>query len=200
MLYMMKAYQTEYRGRIYRSRLEAKWAAFFDLAGWEHEYEPIDFGGWTPDFMLQSPKRKSPMFVEVKPITAFDVTTSHKMASSLRGGGDAFLLLVGVSPLLPVGDPPSHAGSWQWEQSGAEIGWSTLVCGHDSPSWYPTYIAPTSTNRMLDLFDVEGPPDGWFSGESNAPDDSPPWGWQRHIASLREKWAQATNEVQWRPE
>jgi hypothetical protein len=31
---------TEYAGARFRSRLEARWAAFFDLCGWRWEYEP----------------------------------------------------------------------------------------------------------------------------------------------------------------
>ena len=35
---------TLYNGIQFRSRLEAKWAAFFDLLGWEYEYEPSRLG------------------------------------------------------------------------------------------------------------------------------------------------------------
>lgn len=31
--FRVAAIPTRYRGRLYRSRLEAKWAAFFDLLG-----------------------------------------------------------------------------------------------------------------------------------------------------------------------
>ena len=43
---------TMYDGYRFRSRLEARWAAFFDLAGWEWKYEPIDLDGWIPDFWV----------------------------------------------------------------------------------------------------------------------------------------------------
>ena len=36
----MKAIQTEYKGYLFRSRLEARWAVFFDACGVEWEYEP----------------------------------------------------------------------------------------------------------------------------------------------------------------
>lgn len=51
--YTVKAHPTMYNGVQYRSRLEARWAAFFDLAGWQHEYEPIDLPGWSPDFRVE---------------------------------------------------------------------------------------------------------------------------------------------------
>lgn len=62
----LHAIPTEYGGVCFRSRLEARWAAFFDLVGWQWEYEPsIDFPGWIPDFRL---KGAQPAFVEIKPI------------------------------------------------------------------------------------------------------------------------------------
>ncbi len=43
---------TLYHGRRFRSRIEARWAAFFDLANWPWEYEPFDLEGYIPDFVL----------------------------------------------------------------------------------------------------------------------------------------------------
>ena len=56
---------TMYKHRQYRSRLEARWACFFDLLGWRYEYEPCDLEGWIPDFVLCE---AAPIFVEVKPV------------------------------------------------------------------------------------------------------------------------------------
>ncbi len=77
MRYDIKAHPTMYNGVQYRSRLEARWAAFFDLIGWKHEYEPIDLPGWSPDFRVVFPCGHSEcpshheLLVEVKPY--FDV-------------------------------------------------------------------------------------------------------------------------------
>lgn len=60
------AHPTTYAGARFRSRLEARWAAFFDLAGWRWEYEPFDGTGWGPDFLLLG--ARSNVLVEVKPI------------------------------------------------------------------------------------------------------------------------------------
>lgn len=57
---------TLYRGIQYRSRLEAKWAAMFDLLGWTHQYEPFDLQGWIPDFLVGGM-----VLVEVKPVACF---------------------------------------------------------------------------------------------------------------------------------
>lgn len=60
----ISAIPTDYRGVHFRSRLEAKWACFFDNVGWPWEYEPIDLDGYIPDFILPF---YEPMLVEVKP-------------------------------------------------------------------------------------------------------------------------------------
>ena len=97
--YMIAAIPTEYCGRQYRSRLEARWAAFFDLLDWSHEYEPFDLGSWSPDFLLTG--WHGSLLVEVKPITEFSDGIPCKMVGAFAQGGfvvDVSLLLVGVSP------------------------------------------------------------------------------------------------------
>jgi|SRR5690554_659384 len=54
---MIKAIQTRYKGYHFRSRLEARWAVFFDALGlqWEYEPEGFDLGGgvyYLPDFRV----------------------------------------------------------------------------------------------------------------------------------------------------
>ena len=53
----LKAIETYYKGYRFRSRLEARWAVFFDACGVEWEYEPegFDLGDgirYLPDFLL----------------------------------------------------------------------------------------------------------------------------------------------------
>lgn len=59
---MIKAIQTQYKGYNFRSRLEARWAVFFDALGLKWEYEPEGFelpGGqrYLPDFRVTYPGR-----------------------------------------------------------------------------------------------------------------------------------------------
>jgi hypothetical protein len=75
--YTIPEHPIKYKGRIYRSKLEARWAAFFDIVGWGYEYEPCNFKGWIPDFILYSNSKygKYPhcnIYVEVKPIKTFN--------------------------------------------------------------------------------------------------------------------------------
>lgn len=67
----MQPVETRYRGYRFRSRLEARWAVFFDALGikWEYEAEGFNLGdvGWyLPDFWLVDMK----IWVEVKPEAA----------------------------------------------------------------------------------------------------------------------------------
>lgn len=53
----IKAIQTYYNGFLFRSRLEARWAVFFDKMGIQYEYEPeglilSDGSFYLPDFFL----------------------------------------------------------------------------------------------------------------------------------------------------
>jgi hypothetical protein len=61
-----KSIPTRYSNTNFRSRLEAKWAAFFDIVGWRWEYEPFDLNGWIPDFVLLG--KCQHVLVEVKPV------------------------------------------------------------------------------------------------------------------------------------
>ena len=66
----IKAIETVYKGYRFRSRLEARWAVFFDALGieWEYEKEGYDLGefGWyLPDFEIKL-SNGDEWFVEVK--------------------------------------------------------------------------------------------------------------------------------------
>lgn len=66
---MIKAIDTEYKGHLFRSRLEARYAVYFDNLGviWEYESEGYELGEgdrYLPDFYLPT----YGIFAEVKPI------------------------------------------------------------------------------------------------------------------------------------
>lgn len=69
----IKAIPTMYKGYKFRSRLEAKWAAFFELytnrgLQWEYEPEGFDLDGlwYLPDFRVTSPQGYVQWY-EIKP-------------------------------------------------------------------------------------------------------------------------------------
>lgn len=84
MQYTIKAKETVYAGVVFRSRLEAKWAAMFDICGWRWEYEPCDLPGWSPDFFLNITRRRRgggnrhiTLLAEVKPYTCYTQFYGH---------------------------------------------------------------------------------------------------------------------------
>ena len=68
---MIRGIKTEYKGVVFKSRLEAKWAKFFDSNGIEWEYESVRFKSgavrYTPDFALFGRR----IYVEIKPSMSY---------------------------------------------------------------------------------------------------------------------------------
>ena len=69
----IKAIQTRYRGYRFRSRLEARWAVFFDAANIRWDYEPegyvVNGRPYLPDFFLPGLN----CYFEVKPTSDYDL-------------------------------------------------------------------------------------------------------------------------------
>jgi hypothetical protein len=95
----VKARPTTYGGVQFRSRLEARWAAFFDCMGWRWEYEPFEGNNYIPDFVLLG---NAPVAVEVKPATSVDELRQYapKVTDELEGVWHHDIALVGLAPLL----------------------------------------------------------------------------------------------------
>lgn len=90
---MIKAIETEYNGYRFRSRLEARWAVFFDALGIEYEYEKegYDLGelGWyLPDFWLP----KLEMFIEIKGQEPTEEEKDRIYKLSKESGFEAYIL------------------------------------------------------------------------------------------------------------
>lgn len=73
---MIKAIETKYKGYRFRSRLEARWAVFFDALGVKWDYEPEGFhlkssncqsekGYYLPDFFIHGNDFRGP-YIEIK--------------------------------------------------------------------------------------------------------------------------------------
>ena len=65
----IKPIDTHYNGHLFRSRLEARWAVFFDALGIKYRYEPEGYRlpngmAYLPDFFL--PEINGGIFAEVK--------------------------------------------------------------------------------------------------------------------------------------
>jgi hypothetical protein len=92
----IKAIPTIYKGVQFRSRLEATWAAFFDLINIQWEYEPphISFNKWIPDFVLLGNKKPN-ILVEVKPIIHY-----KEFDDFIVWNSKFYTILLGIQPFI----------------------------------------------------------------------------------------------------
>lgn len=101
----MKPINTQYAGCRFRSRLEARWAVFFDAAGLDWQYEQqgytLDNGTkYLPDFRLPT----LDTYVEVKgDPAALNVASAYGFANQVGP-----LLLLGDVPYVPPGSTHGH--------------------------------------------------------------------------------------------
>jgi hypothetical protein len=180
---VIAAIPTIYRGIQFRSRLEAKWAVFFDSLSWEWSYEPIDLDGYIPDFLLHF---KSPLLVEVKPSITIDELQRHVGKVERSGwGGEAIML--GIGP-IDVGDgdwptlgllaerddePDSGGGAWCWGRAAMH----TCLCCRQTSFHHVTLCFRC---RVSNCYDGDG-----YLGSVDPRVD------------IAGKWAAACNLVQW---
>ena len=87
---------TIFRGVIYRSRLEAKWAAMFSLLRWEFQYEPENLRGWLPDFLIQQGRHI--LYVECRPAYAQGEVRDRIERAIVDGGAAFSAMMVGEMP------------------------------------------------------------------------------------------------------
>lgn len=102
----IKAIETRYKGYRFRSRLEARWAVFFDTLGvkWEYEPEGYDLGeaGWyLPDFWL--PEQEYQCWIEVKGVASREDCIKI----------DTFCNLIRERVFLVQGQPGSYDEIWR---------------------------------------------------------------------------------------
>jgi hypothetical protein len=108
----IRAIETEYQGYRFRSRLEARWAVFFDALGVRYEYEKegYDLGeaGWyLPDFWLPD----CGGWVEIKPgePTRDERDKLHALVGGLR---QPLVLLEGVPDEDEYGTTSARVLAW----------------------------------------------------------------------------------------
>lgn len=182
----MDGIATTYDAARFRSRLEARWAALFDLLRWPWIYEPVDLAGYIPDFVLNFHR---PLLVEVKPAFAVPELIAAAAAKVEASRWEHEALIVGVTPVLVSAYGPwamagagpfgaisdrSAGPGWEWDAACPCI---CLVCGraslhHESNGW---------SCRVC----------GAAQGGGNAHIEAPP--------DLGLLWNEAGSRVQWLP-
>jgi hypothetical protein len=141
---MIKAIETRYKGYRFRSRLEARWAVFFDAVGIEWEYEPEGFdlgdAGWyLPDFKVYSydeQGNKFAMWIEVKGGNP-EPKEINKCEKLYQGQSLAVALVKGLpfeNPCMLWAEDTCDSGAGDWE-GDAVIFWEKgqLVIGCNDP-------------------------------------------------------------------
>jgi hypothetical protein len=132
----IKPIETNYKGYRFRSRLEARWAVFFDTWGVKWEYEPEGFslphGKYLPDFWL--PEWNA--WFEVKPeggITERAALLAKELCESTRYG-------VLISDGLP-----------KTEYQGQAFFWSQISLGDEcDPKYNPIVRLFNAENRVIE--------------------------------------------------
>ena len=144
----MKAIETVYKGYRFRSRLEARWAVYLDVIGWQWEYEPEGFEfddgtRYLPDFKVNC---SEPFWIEVK---ATQPTFEEKRKASLLVSGSKLPLIWAIGlpePIAMASDLPLMA--WD-EDTGIVVLNGGTIDAYCFTKW----------NRI-----------GWGMGELNEPD------------------------------
>jgi hypothetical protein len=163
----LKAIETVYRGIRFRSRLEARWAVFFDTLGipYEYEREGYDLGGtmYLPDFWLP----KQDCYIEIKGSPPTDAEREKASLLASHSGKNVYLFsgqipevvgwfqdlffekdAYGYEVFFPLGgvDAPhvwcvcEYCGSYGIEFQGrsARLGCCTdNMSDHDDTGWSP---------------------------------------------------------------
>lgn len=168
---------TMYRGIRFRSRNEARWAAFLDTLGWHWVYEPFDLSGYIPDFVIRFDA--GDLLLEVKPSTT--LAELYELRAKLEQSGWCGEALIVGSALFDARDADVVIGLFGERESTPDgLGWAwskarvfgCLSCGQ------PSVLAEDGSWRCR----VCGADDGHiglFSGAQQA-------------------FADACNRVQWR--
>jgi len=128
---MVKAIETQYKGYRFRSRLEARWAVFFDALGVEWEFEKEGFelpsGRYLPDFYLPNVpvrRREGDCWVEVKG-RRDDACANDKCAELADATGIDVIAVYGY-PAGSVSVFTKEDGYFQYFAGGE--GWDCCMC------------------------------------------------------------------------
>lgn len=180
---------TRYNDIEFRSRLEARWAAFFDLAGWHWKYEPFDLDEWTPDFILHG--AANDILIEVKPIEWIEPEQilqqrdlAKVFAHRLPEGDHEHL----KRELLVCGDGPQWVGADFVLGAFADEAWGV------APDWAVLCLGGSDEETAFDFCARNGAFGYRMSGA---------WDGARHVFPVNDNiamraWFEAGNRVQWK--
>jgi hypothetical protein len=179
---------TVYQGYEFRSRLEARWAAFFDQLGWAWEFEPFDLDGWIPDFQLAD--FAEPMLVEIKPAATWvECLDSTARIEASGWVGPALITtcapnretdMMGVSTWMPT-----RSRDWSRTYLGCVLGGSCKAA--NGLVWDGGPVSP------------DDPSDGARVAVCLRCDESGDYRMDPWPGSIAAKWGAACNKTKWLP-
>jgi hypothetical protein len=112
-----KPIETRYKGYRFRSRLEARWAVFFDAVGlaWEYEKEGFELSDGTrylPDFFMPAWN----MWFEVKPTapSATEITKARLLSAGHWDKGKPFRCVQIICGQPGVAQVRHEGNQWAW--------------------------------------------------------------------------------------
>jgi len=113
---MIRAKPTRHNDKVFRSRLEARWAVFFDYLGIQYKYEPewdeVVCDGfkmqYKPDFYLP----KMDLWVEVKSKNLEELTDIEIMKIVGWGKWESIIILAGPPRLLDETSEAHYLCTW----------------------------------------------------------------------------------------
>lgn len=123
---------TENNGLVFKTQLEARWAAFFDLAGWGWWANPATVGNWRPDFKVSFHCTHSEcagqhtLLVAVLPVSDLEALRGHPSLGHAYGVKDSAGVYIADAGAA-FGDSPAVSS---WVMSHGAGGGNT-----DVPFW-----------------------------------------------------------------
>jgi len=153
----IKPIETIYNGYKFRSRLEARWAVFFDALGIKYEYENEGYdlgeaGLYLPDFWLP----KQDVFIEIRPSIKymFDIKCAELSATT------------GKSVLYVAGNPyPNEYGIAIYENGTVDyyLPFEFAQCRRCSGIWMKRKDGYESDGMSISLVSCDDDCTAWFS-------------------------------------
>lgn len=127
------AIETQYKGYRFRSRLEARWAVFFDALGiaWEYEKEGYDLGAagyYLPDFWL--PGLQCWLEVKGKEPTQLELGRAAALAEATRHDVFLFAGAIAVPGENDVCGPDGESGYLVTPDGGGDNHYRWTDCPH----------------------------------------------------------------------
>ena len=144
---MIKAIPTRYKGYHFRSRLEARWAVFFDALNIEWQYEPEGFElpngeRYLPDFYLQG----MGVWVDIKPVLPQTPTGLRMTWDNVYQKLETIAMDRGESAAILTGDPL---------EDSLFMGWRYTDAGCGQSYWHSARLVDTDNGPDFYLFGVE---------------------------------------------